>query len=133
MAHNSLAIASFYARGLAKLGRFAEARTEYDRCFATSPSATGCISWRARIDANNDGRCDSVEDLGRRLIAIDNESAEGHHLLAGALFAQSQSVIAAHAALEPWWLSLRDARGEWIRRRDETLLERPRRRLQRCG
>jgi serine/threonine-protein kinase len=116
------AVASlFRARALATLDRFDEARAEYDRCFAHSPSATGCLTARARIDAN-DGRCESSELLARRLIAIDAASANGHRYLAGALFAQAESLPLARAALEPLWATLTGAEGEWQRGQDETYL-----------
>ncbi|WP_394836773.1 hypothetical protein LVJ94_07680 [Pendulispora rubella] len=52
-----------------------------------------------------DGLCESVEGLGRKLIAAAPANPDGYYFLAGGLAGQSSSLSAAQAALESRWLA----------------------------
>ncbi|WP_394827129.1 protein kinase domain-containing protein [Pendulispora albinea] len=110
------------ARCLAKLNRVEDSRAEYGACFASSPSATGCLRWNAKLDAA-EGRCQSVENLARQLIAAAPNNPDGYYFLAGGLVGQTASMPSAQAALETRWLVAPESGRTWLRLQDTFYLQ----------
>ena len=98
-------IASAYrlkGRELLYLDDAAAATKTYEECLRVSPAATWCIKDLDDLDSN-EGRCEEAEQLSRRLIALDPQSARGYVRLAGAVYGRAQPIESARVALEQAW------------------------------
>jgi serine/threonine-protein kinase len=75
---------AFALAGLAEqllyTGRFDDARSRVEQCLRASPSSISCMLQNARL-AVQQGACDEVEALGRRIAAVDPEDAYGPQTL----------------------------------------------------
>src|SRR5262249_49659694 len=96
----------------AQLDRLDDARNAYGECLRISPSSTSCAQMLLELEAN-EGNCDAVESLSRRVVALAPDSPTGYEFLAGALFAKSHSLDAAREALNQRWARVAP---DWLQR-----------------
>ncbi len=76
-----------------------------ERCVATSPGATDCLEWLARVETN-EGRCVAAEKTARKLVAAAPDDPDGYRYLARAVMGQTHSAEATRAILRNRWARL---------------------------